>query len=124
MSDTRYTVEHEWVRTDGAGTATVGITAFAQEQLGDVVFVELPEVGRQVKQGDDVAVVESVKAAADCKAPASGTVVEVNALLADEPGKVNEDPQGQGWFFKLKLSRPEELGSLMDEAAYQAGLEK
>lgn len=121
---TKYTDDHEWVRMDAAGQGTVGITHFAQEQLGDIVFVELPEVGRMVEKGDEVAVIESVKAAADCKAPVSGTVVEVNPLLADEPGRVNQDPLGEGWFFKLKVARPEELGFLMDEAAYLASVKK
>ena len=120
----KYTDDHEWLRMDSADSGTVGITQFAQEQLGDIVFVELPEIGRTVTKGDEVAVIESVKAAADCKAPVSGTVIEVNALLADEPGKVNQDPQGEGWFFKLKIARPEELASLLDEADYVASVKK
>jgi glycine cleavage system H protein len=124
MSTIKYTADHEWMRMEGADTAVVGITDFAQEQLGDIVFVELPAVGRQVKQGEDVAVIESVKAAADCKAPATGTVLEINPLLADEPGKINQDPQGDGWFFKMKLAKPDELGSLMDEGAYLASVKK
>ncbi|MCC6472936.1 MAG: glycine cleavage system protein GcvH [Burkholderiales bacterium] len=122
--ETRYTQEHEWMRMDSAGVGVVGITHFAQEQLGDIVFIELPEVGRVVNQGEDVAVIESVKAAADCKAPASGTVLEVNPLLKDQPGKVNEDPRGQGWFFKLKLAEPAQFAALMDEAAYEASIAK
>jgi glycine cleavage system H protein len=118
------TEDHEWIRMDSADTGTVGITHYAQEQLGDVVFVELPEVGRKVARGEDVAVVESVKAAAECKAPAAGTVVEVNEALADEPAKVNRDPTGAGWFFKLKLDEPGEVDALMDEAAYLAKLRK
>ena len=102
----------------------VGITDFAQDQLGDIVFVELPEVGRKVKQGEDVAVIESVKAAAECKAPVSGTVVEVNGSLADEPAAVNRDPLAAGWFFKLKVDDPKQLEGLMDEAAYKAKVGK
>jgi glycine cleavage system H protein len=121
---TRYTADHEWIRIESGDVAAVGITAFAQEQLGDIVFVELPAIGRKVKKGEEVAVIESVKAAADCKAPASGTVVEVNKVLEDEPGKVNQEPMSGGWFFKLKLDAPAELGALMDEAAYQASIAK
>jgi glycine cleavage system H protein len=121
---TRYTTDHEWIRAEADDIAVIGITAFAQEQLGDIVFVELPAIGRKVKQGEDVAVIESVKAAADCKAPASGTVIEVNKALEDEPGKVNQEPMSGGWFFKLKLDAPAELGNLMDEAAYQASIAK
>ncbi len=121
---TRYTADHEWIRIESGDVAAVGITAFAQEQLGDIVFVELPAIGRKVKKGEDVAVIESVKTAADCKAPASGTVVEVNKALEDEPGKVNQEPLSGGWFFKLKLDAPDELGALMDEAAYQASIKK
>ena len=122
--ETRYTEEHEWIRMESADVGVVGITHFAQEQLGDIVFVELPEVGRVVKQGDEVAVIESVKAAAECKAPLDGTVVEINPLLKDEPAKVNEDPAGEGWFFKLRLADPARFGSLMDESAYDASIGK
>jgi glycine cleavage system H protein len=118
------TEEHEWIRMDSADTGTVGITHFAQEQLGDIVFVELPEVGRRVEKGEDAAVIESVKAAAECKAPVSGTVVEVNEALADEPGRVNRDPTGAGWFFKLKLDDPKQLDALLDEAAYLGKLKQ
>ena len=114
-----YTKEHEWVAVEG-DTGTVGITDFAQGQLGDIVFVETPEAGRQVEQGGDAAVVESVKAASDVYAPVSGEVVEGNPALGDEPGLVNSDPQGEGWFFKLVLSEPSQLDDLMDEAAYKA----
>jgi glycine cleavage system H protein len=114
-----YTKEHEWVRVEG-DTGTVGITDFAQGQLGDIVFVETPEAGRQVSQGGDAAVVESVKAASDVYAPVSGEVIEGNAALADEPGLVNSDPEGEGWFFRVKLSEPSQLDELMDEAAYKA----
>ncbi|HEY6982556.1 glycine cleavage system protein GcvH [Reyranella sp.] len=115
----RYTNEHEWVRVEG-DVGTIGITNYAQEQLGDVVFVEVPGVGRKVTKGESVAVVESVKAASDIYAPVSGDVVEANAALADSPGDVNAEPTGKGWFFKLRLSNKAELDGLMDEAAYQA----
>jgi glycine cleavage system H protein len=114
-----YTKEHEWVRVDG-DTGTVGITDFAQGQLGDIVFVEVPEAGRQVEKGGDAAVVESVKAASDVYAPVSGEVIEGNGALADEPSLVNSDPEGKGWFFKLRLSDPGQLEGLMDADAYRA----
>jgi glycine cleavage system H protein len=113
-----YTQEHEWVRVEG-DQATVGITDFAQGQLGDVVFVELPEAGRQVTKGGEAAVVESVKAASDVYAPVSGEVTEANQALADDPALANTDPEGEGWFFKLKLDNPGELDGLMDEAGYR-----
>lgn len=115
----RFTKDHEYVRIDG-DIATIGITDHAQSQLGDVVFVELPAVGRAVTAGGDAAVVESVKAASDVYAPVSGTVVEVNAALPDQPGLVNEDPQGRAWFMKIRMSNLAELDGLMDEAAYRA----
>ena len=118
------TEEHEWIRMEADGTATVGITNFAQEQLGDIVFVELPEVGKKLEQGEDAAVIESVKAAAECKAPVSGTVLEVNSALVDEPGTVNREPTGAGWFFKLKVTDPKQLDALLDEATYLGKLEK
>src|SRR5262245_45279062 len=121
MSVVKYTDEHEWIRVDG-DTATVGISDYAQQQLGDVVFVELPQVGRTVAKGEAIAVVESVKAASDIYAPVSGTVSEANAGLADSPGDVNADAMGKGWFFKLKLGAPSELDGLMDQAAYDAFL--
>lgn len=124
MSTIRMTADHEWIRMDSDGSGTVGITHFAQEQLGDIVYVELPEVGRKVKKGEDAAVIESVKAAAECKAPVSGTVIAVNGSLAEEPGKVNRDPTGAGWFFKLKPDDPKELDALLDEATYLGKLEK
>jgi len=114
-----YTKEHEWVRLEG-DTATVGITDFAQGQLGDIVFVEVPEAGRQVEQGGEAAVVESVKAASDVYAPLSGEVIEGNAALGDEPSLVNSDPEGEGWFFKLRLTDPGQVEALMDAAAYKA----
>ena len=116
---TRYTNEHEWVRLEG-DVGTIGITSYAQEQLGDVVFVEVPAVGRKVAKGESVAVVESVKAASDIYAPVTGEVVEANAALADSPGDVNAEPTGKGWFFKIRLSDKAELDGLMDEAAYDA----
>jgi glycine cleavage system H protein len=119
MSDIRYSKEHEWVRVDGQ-LATVGISNHAQEQLGDVVFVELPEVGRTVAQNAAMAVVESVKAASDVYAPVSGKVVEVNESLNDDPTLVNGDAEGAGWFCKLELANPAELNSLMDADAYRS----
>ncbi len=118
---TYFTKEHEWLRVEG-DIATVGITDYAQAQLGDVVFADVPEAGRTVSKGGEAAVVESVKAASDVYSPASGEVVEANAALADEPALVNTDPQGAGWFFKLKLSDVSELDGLMDETAYTAFL--
>jgi len=112
-----FTEDHEWVEVDG-DVATVGITDYAQGQLGDIVFVEVPAEGRQVTKGDEAAVVESVKAASDVYAPVSGIVIEGNAQLADEPDLVNQDPEGEGWFFKLTLSDAGELDGLMDEAKY------
>jgi glycine cleavage system H protein len=114
-----FTEEHEWIRVEG-DTATVGITDFAQAQLGDIVFVEVPEAGRQVTQGGDAAVVESVKAASDVYAPVSGEVVEGNQALADDPSLVNSDPEGEGWFFKLRLSDEGQLDGLMDAQQYKA----
>lgn len=113
-----FTDEHEWIDVSG-DIATVGITDYAQEQLGDIVFVELPEEGKSFTKGDDAAVVESVKAASDIYAPASGEVVEVNGALEDEPALVNSDAEDEGWFFKLRLTDPSELDALMDEAAYK-----
>ena len=118
MSTVKYTEDHEWVRIEG-DIVTVGITAYAQEQMGDVVFVELPESGKEFEQGDEAAVVESVKAASEIYAPVSGEVTESNEALADEPSQVNSDPTGNGWFFKLKLTKVAELDDLMDEAAYK-----
>jgi len=115
----KYTVEHEWVDADHA-IATVGITHHAQDALGDVVFVELPEVGKRFAQGEVTGVVESVKAAADVYMPVSGEITEVNEALREEPALANTDPLGAGWFFKVRLSEPGQLDALMDEAAYQA----
>jgi len=113
-----FTKEHEWVRVEG-DTATVGISNHAQEALGDIVFAEVPEAGKQLSKGAEAAVVESVKAASDVYAPVSGEVTEGNSAVADDPALVNSDPEGAGWFFKLKLSDPGELDGLMDEAAYR-----
>lgn len=118
MADIRYTKDHEWIRLDG-DVATVGITEHAQEQLGDIVFVELPEVGRKVDKGGEAAVVESVKAASDVYAPASGEVVAVNQDLDGSPGAVNEEAEGKGWFFRLKLSNAGELDALMSADQYK-----
>jgi glycine cleavage system H protein len=119
MSDTKFTKDHEWVRLDG-GVATVGITDHAQNALGDVVFVDLPEVGRQVTAGEAVAVVESVKAASDVYAPIAGKVVAVNAALSDNPGAINAAPTTEGWFFKIEPADANEIAALMDESAYAA----
>jgi len=116
---TRFTNEHEYITVDDKGIATIGISNYAQEQLGDVVFVDLPEVGKDISKGDEAAVVESVKAASEIYAPASGEVVEINEALEGNPESVNADAQGDGWFLKLKLSDAAELDDLMDEAAYQ-----
>ncbi len=116
-----YTQQDEWIEVDGE-TATVGITDYAQGQLGDIVFVDLPEPGRTVEKGKEAAVVESVKTAADVYSPVSGTVTEVNTALADNPELVNESAEGQGWFYRLTLADPSELEGLMDPAAYQAFL--
>ncbi|UPK24880.1 glycine cleavage system protein GcvH [Bradyrhizobium sp. 195] len=119
MTTTLYTSDHEWLAIEG-DVATVGITDYAQQQLGDVVFVELPKVGRTLKKAEAAAVVESVKAASDVYAPVTGEVLESNAELASEPALVNSDAQGKAWFFKIKIADKSELGGLMDEAAYKA----
>ena len=122
MSETRYTKDHEWVRLDG-DTATIGITEHAQEALGDIVFVELPEAGRDVDQGDACAVVESVKAASDVYAPLGGKVVEVNQAIVEDPGLINRDAEGEGWFFRLDVTDTTEFDTLMDDGEYRAFLE-
>ena len=122
MSVLRFTRDHEWIRLDGE-LAVVGVTDYAQSQLGDVVYVELPEIGRQVEQGKEAAVVESVKAASEVYAPVSGEVTEVNDTLAADPAKVNADPMGEGWFLKLRLAHPRELDGLLDEDAYKRFVE-
>lgn len=119
MSQLGFTKDHEWIRIEN-GTGTVGITDYAQGQLGDVVFVELPAIGKSVARGDEAAVVESVKAASEIYAPMSGEVTAVNAALNDNPGLVNQSAMGEGWFLKLKLGNPGEFGELMDEAAYKS----
>ena len=112
-----FTTEHEWVRVDG-DVATVGISNHAQEALGDIVFAEVPEAGRMLTKGQDAAVVESVKAASDVYSPVGGEVIEGNSAITDDPALINRDPEGEGWFFKLRLSDPSELDKLMDESAY------
>ena len=119
MATLRFTKDHEWISVDG-GIGTVGITSHAQEQLGDVVFVDLPEAGRKAAAGEAVAVVESVKAASDVFTPVSGEVVEVNADLAGQPALVNEDAEGKAWFFKIKVADEAALAGMMDRAAYEA----
>jgi glycine cleavage system H protein len=121
-TELKYAKSHEWARDEGDGTVTVGITEHAQEQLGDLVFVELPEVGRQVRAGGECAVVESVKAASDVYSPVSGEVVEANSALADAPELVNSGPYGEGWMFKVRMSDPAELGALLDAAGYLAAV--
>lgn len=115
----KYTPDHEWVQLEGDGTATVGITLHAQDALGDVVFVDLPEVGKSYAKGEVAGVVESVKAAADVFMPLAGEVTAVNEDLRNDPSTANKDPQGNGWFFKVRLEDPSEFESMMDEAAYQ-----
>ena len=122
MSEMKYTQDHEWVRAEG-DAATIGITEHAQNALGDVVFVDLPEVGREVAAGEAIAVVESVKAASDVYAPIAGRIVEVNAALVDDPGLINREPTGEGWFFKIEVSEPAAIAALMDEAGYAAFVE-
>ena len=123
MSTFRFTRDHEWVRLDG-DLAIVGITDYAQSQLGDVVYVELPEIGHRVAKGTEAAVVESVKAASEVYAPVSGEVAEINEALTADPAKVNADPMGEGWFIKLRLDDPKELDSLMDEEGYKRFIEE
>lgn len=122
MSEIKYSEDHEWIRIEG-GSGTVGITDYAQEQLGDLVFVELPDVGKALAKGDEAVVIESVKAASELYAPISGEVTEVNAALGDEPAQVNSDPMGAGWFFKMTIGDASELDGLMDEAAYKSFVE-
>jgi glycine cleavage system H protein len=119
---TRYTRDHEWIRLEG-DTGIVGISDYAQEQLGDIVFVELPAIGKKLVKGAEAAVVESVKAASEIYAPVAGEVTAVNGALADQPGSVNADPEGEGWFMKLKVANPAEIEALMDIDAYQAFLQ-
>ena len=119
MSKMQYSEEHEWISVEG-GVAIVGISDFAQEQLGDVVFVELPEVGAEVSAGDQIAVVESVKAASEVYSPVTGEVVAINEALVEDPAGVNGDAEGEGWFFKIRLKDPSELDDMMDAEAYAA----
>jgi glycine cleavage system H protein len=123
LEDFYYTKEHEWVQVDGE-TGTIGITDHAQKQLGDIVFVEVPEVDTELEKGDEAVSIESVKAVADVFTPVSGTVIEINEELEDEPEMVNKDAQGAGWLFKLRLSDKSELDELMDPAAYEKYLEE
>lgn len=118
MSELKYTEEHEWLRLDEDGNVTVGISEFAQEQLGDVVYVELPQLNQVIHTGEDVSVIESVKAAGDIKAPLDGTVIEINELLSEQPETVNSDPLGDGWFFRARPDNAEDLEKYMDEEAY------
>lgn len=118
MSTIKYTEDHEWVRIEDDGSATVGITNHAQEQLGDLVFVELPEIDREVDKGEEAAVIESVKSASEIKSPIGGTVIAVNEVLSDDPATVNGDAMGEGWFYRLQPSDMGELDDLLDEAAY------
>jgi glycine cleavage system H protein len=113
-----FTREHEWVRVEG-NSATVGISNHAQEALGDIVFAEAPQAGRSLAKGDEAAVVESVKAASDVYSPVSGSVIEANPAIAEDPAIINRDPEGAGWFFKIEVTNPAELNELMDEAAYR-----
>ncbi len=122
MSDLRFTQDHEWVRVEG-DVGVIGISDHAQEQLGDIVFIDLPEVGKELSKGDEAAVVESVKAASELYAPVSGEIVEFNESLSDDPAQVNSDPLGGGWIFKIRFSNPSELDGMMDEAAYGNYLE-
>ena len=119
MSAVRYTKDHEWILMQDDGIGVIGITDYAQDQLGELVYVELPDIDKELGAGSDAVVIESVKAAGEVKAPVSGTVVEVNEALADEPEKVNNDPMGDGWFIKLKITDTSELDNLMDEDAYK-----
>ena len=118
MNDLKYTADHEWAWLD-KDIVTIGITDFAQDQLGELVYVELPETGIEVNVGQEVVVIESVKAAGDVKSPVKGTVVEVNSALNDDPEKVNADPTGEGWFYRVRVASPSDLDKLMDETAYQ-----
>lgn len=123
-SDMRYLETHEWVRNEGDGTATIGITDHAQDSLGDVVYVELPEEGAEISAGEESGVVESVKAASDIFAPISGEVIAINGQLEDQPELVNESPYGDGWFYRVKMSDPSELEDLLDADAYRALIEE
>lgn len=123
MSKTIFTQEHEWLRIEDDGLVTVGITDYAQDHLGDLVYVQLPESGKEFAKGEEAAVIESVKTAGEILMPAAGVVTEINPALADEPGKVNEDPMGAGWFFKFKPNQSGDLEGFLDEAGYNAYIE-
>ena len=118
MADLKFTAEHEWAHLEG-DVVTIGITDYAQDQLGELVYVELPETGTEINAGQEVVVIESVKAAGDIKSPVNGTIIEVNSALSDEPEKVNEDPTGEGWFYRVRVDSTGDLDSLMDESAYK-----
>ncbi len=120
--DLKYAASHEWVRVEGNDVVTIGISDFAQEEMTEIVYVELPEVGRKVAANEEIAVVESVKSASDIYSPVSGEIVEVNTALTDNPGSVNESPFGDGWIFKIKLSDPAQLDSLLDAAGYRSSI--
>ena len=120
MNELKYTEGHAWIRREADGTVTIGITEYAQDQLGDVVYVELPEPGKVLQKGENAAVIESVKTADEITAPMSGSVVAVNTLLADAPEIVNDDPLGEGWFLQMRPDNPADLESLMDQDAYEA----
>ena len=122
MSELKYTEEHEWLRLEEDGNVTIGITVYAQEQLGDVVFVELPDIGNELSKGDEAAVLESVKAAGEVNSPLSGEIIAINEQLADAPELVNTSPQGEGWFFSMKPADLSTLDSLMDESSYETFL--
>ena len=119
MNELKFTEEHEWILMESEDVGIVGITDYAQEQLGDIVFIELPEMAQKINQGDEIAVVESVKAASELKAPVSGEVIEINQVLNDAPETVNSDPMDTGWFMKIKLEKPSELENLMDKQTYE-----
>jgi glycine cleavage system H protein len=123
MAETRYTTDHEWVRLEDDGTLTVGITDHAQEALGDIVFVQLPEPDREVVEGESCATVESTKAASDVYAPAAGRIAEINEAIVEDPGLINRDPQGEGWFWRSEPDDDFDFEALMDEEAYQSFLE-
>lgn len=123
MSKTVYTQEHEWLRTEDDGSVTVGITDYAQDHLGDLVYVQLPEVGKEFAKGEEAAVIESVKTAGEILMPAAGVITAINETLADEPGKVNEDPMGAGWFYKFTPAQAGDLAGFLDEAGYKAYIE-
>lgn len=118
MSELKYTEDHEWLRREADGTLTIGITTHAQEQLGDIVFVQLPEIGRRIRAGEEAVVIESVKAAADIKMPVGGEIVAVNTLLNDSPETVNQDPMDRGWFLRVRPDGKGDVAGLMDKAAY------